>query len=58
MFISLIILILILAILLIWKGSDWITDSLVPVANKLGTHYIAITTLLVSLSSAFLNFLQ
>jgi len=48
MFIGLIILILIFSILLIWKGSDWITDSLIPVANKLSTHYIAITTLLVS----------
>ena len=48
MFIGLIILILILAVMLIWKGSDWITDSLVPVANKLGTNYIAVTTLLVS----------
>jgi cation:H+ antiporter len=48
MFIGIILLLLVLAILLIWKGSDWITDSLVPVANKLGTHYIAITTLLVS----------
>ncbi len=48
MFIGIVLLVLVLAILLIWKGSDWITDSLVPVANKLGTHYIAITTLLVS----------
>ncbi|MBU0460869.1 MAG: sodium:calcium antiporter [Nanoarchaeota archaeon] len=48
MFIGLVLLLLGLAILLIWKGSDWITDSLVPVANKLGTSYIAITTLLVS----------
>lgn len=37
------------AFFLIWKGSDWLTDSLVPVAEKLGTSYIAITTLLVSL---------
>ncbi|MBR9683142.1 hypothetical protein GOV03_01225, partial [Candidatus Woesearchaeota archaeon] len=48
MFIGIILLLLGLAVLLIWKGSDWITDSLIPVANKLGTHYIAITTLLVS----------
>ncbi|MBU1974403.1 MAG: hypothetical protein KKH52_03345, partial [Nanoarchaeota archaeon] len=33
---------------LIWKGSDWLTDSLVPVAHRLGTSYIAITTLMVS----------
>ncbi len=45
---SVVILLLFLAVILIWKGSDWITDSLVPVANRLGTHYIAITTLLVS----------
>ena len=42
-------LLLIVAILLIWKGSDWVTDSLIPVAKKLGTGYIAVTTLLVSL---------
>jgi cation:H+ antiporter len=48
MFIGFVIFLLVLAILLIWKGSDWVTDSLVPVANKLGTSYIAITTLLVS----------
>lgn len=33
---------------MIWKGSDWVTDSLIPIAKKLGTSYIAITTLLVS----------
>ncbi len=33
---------------LIWKGSDWITDSLIPLAKKFGTSYVAITTLLVS----------
>lgn len=48
MFILWIILILVLSILLIWKGSDWITDSLVPVAHRLGTSYIAVTTLMVS----------
>lgn len=48
MFIGLVLLLLALAVLLIWKGSDWITDSLVPVAHKLGTSYIAVTTLLVS----------
>lgn len=48
MVITLILLLLIFSILLIWKGSDWVTDSLVPVAAKLGTGYIAVTTLLVS----------
>jgi cation:H+ antiporter len=43
------IIILAVAIFLIWKSSDWMTDSLVPVAKKLGTSYIAITTLIVSL---------
>jgi cation:H+ antiporter len=36
------------SVVLIWKGSDWITDSLIPVAQKLGTSYVAVTTLLVS----------
>ena len=36
------------SILFIWKGSDWLTDSLIPVANRLGTGYIAVTTILVS----------
>lgn len=48
MIIWLIILILLLSFILIWKGSDWLTDSLVPLANKLGTSYIAVTTLIVS----------
>ncbi len=39
---------LVLSILLIWKSSDWITDSMVPVAKKLGTGYVAVTTLLIS----------
>src|SRR3989344_4719398 len=43
-----ILLLLLVALFLIWKGSDWLTDSLVPVADKLGTSYIAITTILVS----------
>lgn len=46
--IILIFLLLIASILLIWKGSDFVTDSMVPVANMLGTGYIAVTTLLVS----------
>jgi len=40
---------LLVSIFLIWKGSDWITDSLVPLAARLGTSYIAVTTLIVSL---------
>ncbi|MFH2021632.1 MAG: sodium:calcium antiporter [archaeon] len=43
-----VIVILFLSIMMIWKGSDWVTDSLIPVAQKLGTSYIAVTTLLVS----------
>ena len=39
---------LVLSVLLIWKGSALLTDSLVPVAHQLGTSYIAVTTLLVS----------
>tara|TARA_Y100000310_G_scaffold242934_2_gene247247 strand:- start:7288 stop:8274 length:987 start_codon:yes stop_codon:yes gene_type:complete len=47
LFIDLII--LLIAVFLIWKSSDWMTDSLIPVAKRLGTSYVAITTLLVSL---------
>lgn len=36
-------------ILLLTKGSDWMTDSLIPVAEKLGTTYIAIASILVSI---------
>jgi len=42
------IMLFIVSIFLIWKGSDWLTDSLIPVAHKLGTSYIAVTTLLAS----------
>lgn len=42
------IILMILSILIIWKSSDWLTDSLIPVAKKLGTSYIAVTTLIVS----------
>ena len=44
-----IILILVVAVFLIWKSSDWMTDSMVPVAKKLGTSYIAVTSLIISL---------
>ncbi|MEK6968028.1 MAG: calcium/sodium antiporter [Nanoarchaeota archaeon] len=36
-------------IYLIAKGSDWSTDSLVPVAKKLGTSHIAIALIIVSI---------
>lgn len=48
MIIWLTVLILLVSFLLIWKGSDWLTDSLIPLAHKLGTSYIAVTTLIVS----------
>ncbi|MBI2135828.1 hypothetical protein HYU06_02035, partial [Candidatus Woesearchaeota archaeon] len=39
----------VVSILMITKGSDWATDSLVPVAKKLGTSNIAIALILVSI---------
>lgn len=39
----------VVSILMITKGSDWATDSLVPVARKLGTSNIAIAIILVSI---------
>ena len=48
MLLVVIIILLVASVLLIWKGSDWVTDSLIPVANRLGTGHIAVTTLLVS----------
>src|SRR3989338_7269098 len=44
-----IILLLIGGIIFIAKGSDWMTDSLIPVAEKLGTTYIAVASILVSI---------
>ncbi|PIZ50862.1 hypothetical protein COY27_05595 [Candidatus Woesearchaeota archaeon CG_4_10_14_0_2_um_filter_33_13] len=44
----LVFIVLFVSVFLIWKGSDWITDSMIPVANKLGTSYVAVTSLLVS----------
>ncbi len=38
-----------IGIILITKGSDWMTDSMVPVAQKLGTSYIAVASILVSI---------
>jgi cation:H+ antiporter len=46
--IILIIIFLVLGIIFITKGSAWMTDSMVPVADKLGTSYIAIASILVS----------
>ncbi len=36
-------------ILLLTKGAGWMTDSLIPIAEKLGTTYIAIASILVSI---------
>ncbi len=36
-------------VVMIAKGSDWATDSLVPVAKRLGTSHIAVTIILVSM---------
>lgn len=44
-----VIILLVAGIFLLTKGSDWMTDSLVPVAEKLGTTYIAIASILVSI---------
>ncbi len=41
-------LLLLVSLLLMWKGSDWLTDSIIPVAERIGTSYIAVTTLLVA----------
>lgn len=35
-------------IIFITKGSAWMTDSLIPVAERLGTSYIAVASILVS----------
>ncbi len=44
-----IIILLVVGVILLTKGSAWMTDSLVPVAEKLGTSYIAIASILVSI---------
>ncbi|MBN1156916.1 hypothetical protein JXA85_04825 [Candidatus Woesearchaeota archaeon] len=46
--IILVIVLLVLGTIVLSKGSDWVTDSMVPVADKLGTTYIAVASLLVS----------
>ena len=38
-----------MGIILLTKGSGWMTDSLVPVAQRLGTSYIAVASILVSI---------
>jgi cation:H+ antiporter len=38
-----------LGLFLIWLGSDWMTDSLIPVAKLLGTSYVAVASILVSI---------
>lgn len=43
------ILMLIVGIVILTKGSAWMTDSLAPVAEKLGTSYIAIASIIVSI---------
>src|SRR3989339_41017 len=43
------IILLAVGLILLTKGSAWMTDSLVPVAEKLGTSYIAIASILVSI---------
>jgi len=42
------ILMLAVGVIILTKGSDWMTNSLVPVAERLGTSYIAIASILVS----------
>ena len=39
---------LLVGLLLMTKGSHWMTDSMIPVAERLGTTYIAIASILVS----------
>jgi cation:H+ antiporter len=36
-------------IILITKGSDWATDSMIPIARRLGTSYLAVGLILVSI---------
>ncbi len=36
-------------VIILTKGSAWMTDSLVPVAEKLGTSYIAVASVIVSI---------
>jgi len=43
------IILLVVGLVVLTKGSDWMTDSLIPVAEKLGTTYIAVASILVSI---------
>ncbi len=43
-------LLLTLGILLIWKGADWLTHSLVPIARKLGVSGVSVGLILVSVA--------
>jgi cation:H+ antiporter len=45
----LILIFLLVGIYLITKGSDWMTDSMIPIAEKLGTSYIAVASIIVSI---------
>src|SRR3989344_5326030 len=47
--IFLIIILMVIGVIFLTKGSDWMTDSLIPVAQKLGTSYIAVASILVSI---------
>jgi len=44
-----IIFMLIVSVIILTKGAAWMTDSLAPVAEKLGTSYIAIASIIVSI---------
>ena len=44
------VLLTLLAILLMGKGSDWLTDSLIPLARKLGVSGVAVGLILVSVA--------
>src|SRR3989338_824112 len=41
---------LLLGILLLGKGSDWLTDSLIPIARKLGVSGVSVGLILVSIA--------
>ena len=44
------ILLTLLGILLMGKGSDWLTDSLIPIARKLGVSGVATALIIVSVA--------
>src|SRR3989338_1998058 len=43
-----IIIMLFVGLIILAKGCDWMTNSLIPVAEKLGTSYISVASILVS----------